>query len=283
MSGARIFAIIVICLLSGCSPKASDTNSSSGSSSVSNSASSAERQQPGAKLAYRHQLGLEMSGVSVSPRFERARDRCLKDAELGCVVLEASINLAGSWSQPQASLRVRLPHPAVEPFERSLQEPLPGEKSGDPLVRSKSTTAEDLAQAIADADRRLAQLTDYRDRLAALLKRPDAKVEDLIKVQSELSTTQSQIEAITEQKRQLDERVATEILAITFAAHPTFGEPRNPIADVWHDGTRLLGQSAANALRFVIEIIPWVPVILVAAGLLAGLRKLIKRLRRRPL
>jgi hypothetical protein len=244
-------------------------------------AAPANSAQQSAKLAYSHQLALEMPAASLRARFERARDRCLEDAALGCVVLHASINMGSrdDGMLPFAQLTVRLPHSAVATFEDSLIAALPGEQAGEALIRSRSTSAEDLSQAIADADRRLAQLTDYRERLTALAARQDVRAEDLIKIEGELSSVQGQIETLTAQKRGLDRRVDTESLSIGFQSIVTLGNAGAPIARVWNQGAALLGDSAADALRFAILSIPWLPLVALAVFLATRIRWF---LRRRP-
>ena len=77
------------------------------------------------------------------------------------------------------------------------------------MLRSRSTTADDLTASIADTERRLRQLIDCRKRLAAPAARPDAKLDELIKVESELETVQSRIATVASQQHALAERVAT--------------------------------------------------------------------------
>src|ERR1700722_9980125 len=136
------------------------------------------------KLAYSHEMRVDMPAASVQPRYDRAIKRCLEDAKLNCVVLNTSFGTTEYAGTPyqNATLSVRLAHDAVAPFEADLLAPLPGEMPDSAVLRSRSTTAEDLTVAIADVERRQAQLSDYRDRLMDLLKRPDVRVEDLIKI-----------------------------------------------------------------------------------------------------
>lgn len=213
------------------------------------------------KLAYSHQLDLEMPPAMVGPRFERARDACLNNPAFGCLLLSADLRSGNGY--PRASLTVRLPHGQVEAFEQSVLAPLPGETAGDTSVQSRSTSAEDLTQALLDVDHRLSELTQYRDRLMELAKRSDAKVEDLIKVESELAATQSQIEAMVAQQKHLNEQVATEKLTIDLTARQSIGSAENPIVRVWYDSTRILSENIAGALRAIIATLPWlVPLVL---------------------
>jgi len=227
------------------------------------------------KLAYSHQFDVEMPPAMIEPRFERARDACLKNQALGCVLLGANFSSGNGY--PRASLVLRLSHGQVEPFEQAVLAPLPDETPGAASVLQRSTEAEDMTQALLDIGRRLSQLTQYRDRLLELAKHTDAKVEDLIKVESELATTQSQIEALVAQQQHVNDQVATEKLTIDLAARQTIGAAENPIAEAWHNAAGLFSASVAGALLVTIEALPW----LVPIGLLILLLRLLWRFLRR--
>jgi hypothetical protein len=276
---------LVLCLALGlvaCGPsprqEASD-NGVAAPSYVTDAAANPARktaEQAAAKLAYSHQLDLEMPPDMVGPRFERARDACLNNPAFGCLLLSADLRSGNGY--PRAGLTVRLPHGQVEAFEASVLAPLPGETAGQTAILSRSTSAEDLTQALADTDRRLSELTQYRDRLMELAKRSDAKVEDLIKVESELAATQSQIEAMVAQQKHLNEQVATEKLTVDLTARQSIAAAENPIVRVWHDSAGILSENIADALRAIIATLPWlVPLVL----LIQILRLLWRFMRRR--
>jgi hypothetical protein len=231
----------------------------------------------GPKLAYSHDLSIETKADSVKPRFEQVRDACLNQVIPGCVLLRADIAEQGfdRGRHPVATLSVRLTHEGVAPFEQAVLKPLPGEQTDDVAVLSRSTSAEDLTAVIADGDRRLAQLTDYRDRLTQLAKRADAKVDDLIKVEGELSTTRSQIEELTADQSRLNQRVATEMETVQIAGRVTVGRDSG-IAAVWHKAGELLDGSVADALQFLIQAVPWVIALLVVLVLLPVMRVVVR-------
>jgi hypothetical protein len=231
----------------------------------------------GPKLAYSHDLSIETKTDTVKPRFEQVRDACLNQVIPGCVLLRADIAEQGfeRGRHPVATLSVRLTHEGVAPFEQAVLKPLPGEQTDDVAVLSRSTSAEDLTAVIADGDRRLAQLTDYRDRLTQLAKRADAKVDDLIKVEGELSTTQSQIEELTADQSRLNQRVATETETVQIAGRVTVGRDSG-IAAVWHKAGELLDGSVADALQFLIQAVPWVITLLVVLVLLPVVRVVVR-------
>lgn len=235
--------------------------------------------QNGAKLAYSHNLTMQMPDSSIQPRFDRARDLCLQSATLHCILRNASLTMG----QPNillptsASLSVRLPHDQVTPFINGLLAAVPGDLAAA-TVTARSTQADDLTKALVDVGERQKQLLDYRDRLLALEKIPDAKVDDLIKIASEISGVQSRLEAIAAEQATLNERVDTEEVDVRLVAEPAVRGVLAPVAKVWLEAGELLGNSVANALRFVIQVLPWLPV--VAVGLWVVISA-IRRVRRR--
>jgi len=237
---------------------------------------------PGPKLAYTHSLAIEMADAMVAPRFERGRDACLEDRSLNCNLLEASITVgnANAGVRPRASLSVRLPHDSVMRFESMLLEPLPGEAAGEPSLRRSSTNAEDLTFQISDTERRLAQATDYRERLTVLSRRGDAKVDELIKVQQSLSEVQSSIEAMTVDTRQLNTRVDTELLNISLGAYEPLTSVSSPLGSAWRDAARALGESTASAFLFVVVLLPWLPLIALGGFVVVWLWRFVRKARR---
>jgi hypothetical protein len=284
-----VTSVALVLTLAGCDQSPTNSNSGAGSATgrMMAAAAPAAMKVPdalnGPKLAYHHWLEFEMSAASVAPRYARARDECLAEPAGGCVLVNASIDAgdARNGRAPHASLTLRVPHQEVAQVEAAMLQPVAGEAPGSAVLRARNTSADDLTAAIQDVDRRLAQLTDYRDRLTALGKRTDAKVEDLIKVEQELSSTQSEIEAITAQQKHLNEQVETELLTLNLSAEPAVESMTGPIGQVWRNAGLVLGQNTAAALRFAIGAVPWLVVALVVLTLAALVRPIFRR-RRKP-
>jgi hypothetical protein len=277
-----VCAIVVLLALGGCDRDKSGTPAydmavAAAPAPARMMAGKREAIPEGPKLAYSHDLSIETKADSVKQRFEQIRDACLNGTVAGCVLLRADIAVQGfeKGRHPVATLSVRLPHDAVAPFEQIVLKLLPGEQASDVAVLSRSTSAEDLTAVIQDGDRRLAQLSDYRERLNQLAKRADAKVDDMIKVEGELSTTQSQIEELTAEQNRLNQRVATEMETVQIAGRVSVGTGSD-IAEVWHRAGELLDLSIADALQFLIQAVPWVIALIVVLVLLPITRVLIR-------
>lgn len=217
------------------------------------------------KLAFTNALTLDMPAASVEPRFTRARDACMNDEKLKCILIEAALNLdPGGSAMHSATLRVRLPHESVDVFETSVLAPLPGEAPGQVGVRDRTTSAEDLSKDAEDTDAQLRQLDGYRASLEALLGKPGAKIEDLLKIKQELAGTQAQIEQLTSRKRDIGERVDTELVVISMRTADGMGDRFSEVRKAWRRSGKTFGESAGAALHFTFAVIPWVPLILLA-------------------
>ncbi len=235
--------------------------------------------QSGESYIYDHNLTVSMASEFIKARFERARDRCQNDPALKCKITSASFRLLGAPDAPYpvANLSVALPHDSVAVFEEGLLAVLPDENAADVRVTSRNTSAQNVTNQVRDLDARLNQLTDYRARMTELSKRGGAKTEDLIKIEGEISRTQSEIEQIEGQRRDLAERIAKENLSIVFEPQSTAVDALQPVADVWQSSLRLLGASAATVLALMIGILPWLPVLALAYFLVRWLWRRARR------
>ncbi|WP_245257803.1 DUF4349 domain-containing protein [Methylobacterium sp. 88A] len=225
-----------------------------------------------AKLAYTHELTIGLPPQRVNAHFEAARDRCLNEAARKCVLVAASIDDGRRPAgRPQAQVQVRLPHESVAPFMAFVTSPLPGEATGDVVLRSQSTRADDLTDAIEDGGRRLAQLTAYRARLDAIAARPDPRVEDLIRIAQELAQVQSQIEEADAKQRGLSQRVDTELVSVAMRSDEARAGTLAPVEEAWDQAGQTFGASAGSALRFFVAGLPWLPLVLIGVLLLRAL------------
>jgi hypothetical protein len=243
---------------------------------------SAIRSNNGPKLAYTHAVSVEMADDKIEPRFDRAQTSCLEDQSLSCNLIEATITVgdANAGIRPRGHLSVRLPHNSVASFQNQLLAPLPGERRGEPRLRRRSTTAEDLTFQIVDVDRRLTQASDFRDRLTAISRRGDAKVDDLIEVADKMSEVQSKIEELTVQNRTLNTRVDTELLNVDLNSYESLANFASPLGFAWRNSARELGGSAAGAFTFLIVALPWLPVVALGGTVLVWFGRLILKTRR---
>ncbi|KQT99256.1 hypothetical protein ASG60_05305 [Methylobacterium sp. Leaf469] len=235
-----------------------------------------------AKLAYTHDLTIGLPPDRVAAHFAAARDRCLTDAGLGCILVTSSIDDGPRpQGRPQAQIQVRLPHESVAPYVAFLTAPLPGEAAGDVVLRRQATRADDLTTPIADGGRRLAQLAAYRARLDELSAKADTRVEDLIRIAQELSKVQSEIEEGEAKQRGLQRRVDTEIVSVSLRSDSARAGAFAPVEEAWSQAGQTFGASAGAALRFAVASLPWLPVAAIGLFLVRALWRLRRRKRAR--
>jgi hypothetical protein len=212
-------------------------------------------------MAYSHSMSLVMEGATVERHFTRARDACLQNAALNCILLSGSVTAGDETAQqpPSAQLMVSLPHDQAA-FQKVLLSPLSGQAKSDIEIRQQSTQADNLTQQVTDIDRRVGQLTGYRDRLTALAERPGLKAEDLIPLEEKISELQSELDQLSSAKANIVERVKREQISIAFNARTTVTEAARPVAQAWDSSFEVLGNSASTVLLLLVALLPWLPV-----------------------
>lgn len=225
-------------------------------------------------LAYEHAVSVEVSIEQVLQRLETLRAACVADRANGCTILDA--NRSESDGVPSGRLVVRLAPAGVDPLVAAAAE------SGK--ILSATTHAEDLAQPVADADRQLAELGTYRDRLSGFMQRKDMGVADLLTVSKELATVVTQIDELARQRATLQRRIDTDLLTIDLQAPRIEAlARRSPVGDALRSFFSNVEDSIANLLEFLAYVLPWLPVGVLA---LLGLRWVWlwsgRRLRRGP-
>ncbi|WP_424004608.1 DUF4349 domain-containing protein [Haloarcula salina] len=92
---------------------------------------------------------------------------------------------------------------------RSMQETV----SEQGTVRSEETTTEDVTDQLVDLEARLENLRSRRDRLRTFYEEAD-DTEELLRIEEQLSSVQSDIERLEAKKRSLEQRVAYSTLRV---------------------------------------------------------------------
>ncbi len=206
------------------------------------------------QFSYSHDWSLIMMRAAIAPRFERARERCLKDPALHCKL--DSANLSNGDDLVSATLNVELPHDKLDAFERALLAGVPGEAAGDAVMVSRAIQAQSVETEASDTGRKVAQLTAYRDRLADVAKRPDLSVDDIIKVEAERARVQDDLDEAASSLRDLNGRIVRESVTITLSERI---EPVGPFTQFARNAGDTLAESTGAALLFAIGALPWLP------------------------
>jgi Domain of unknown function (DUF4349) len=241
-------ALTLLLSLVGCGNKAESPKSTA----QTNASAEATRSKATSYLAYEHSLQLDASEERIPAIFELVRSQCDALAAESCAVLDSRI-VSGNY--PHAQIKIRAKPVAIQSIVASIG------KEGE--IAQRSTTAEDLAQPIADAAKQLEMLTDYRTRLESLRAKAVNDVDALIKVNKELATVQSELESATGRNAHLLRRVSTEVLSISI-------QPRNrgsfwrPISTAISEFGGNLAQGISFVVTSIAYLMPWFVVLFLA-------------------
>jgi hypothetical protein len=257
MSRLTILALVLASLV-GCSAEQSPGFSSGGNIEFARTA----EQRTSEFLAYEHTLVVDTSEETLTESFQAVTAACAADRENECTVLHSEIN-HGDYNR--ATIRMRVKPEGVGALAALAA------GSGD-VVR-RSTHVEDLAKTIADINKRIAILTTTRDRLIKLEERGTDDVEALIKITTELTRVQGELEQAMGQSEYQRQRVDMDILNVQFiveAGRSFWGPIRGALSSFGQN----LSDGLADAIYAIPYLLPWLILIIVVGYIL---RKLWKR------
>ncbi len=215
-------------------------------------------------LAYEHTIVVDTSEDKLTESFQAVAEACAADRENQCTVLDSDISHGGF---SRASIRMRVKPEGVGALAALAA------GSGDVIRRS--THVEDLAKTIADIDKRVAILATTRDRLLELEERGTENVESLIKITTELTKVQAELEQLLGQSAHQRQRVDMDILSIQFVVEAGRSFWR-PILDSLSSFVQNLSEGLADTIYAIAYLLPW-SILIFFVGYLV--RKLWKRSR----
>jgi hypothetical protein len=250
--------VVLFCALLGVSACAKKVALDAPQSKRANQELAVTQRAANSTLAYEHEVTLRIDRDQLAQRVEATRAACSADSKSGCAIVEVSIGDSGEYT---GRIRVRLAPAGVDALVNVAS-------VGGQVVASQ-TSAEDLAQPLADVGRQLTMQNAYRDRLAGLLVRKDTSVADLITVSKELSVTQTQIEELTNQNVLLRHRIDTDLLTIVW--HVPAAQARSdtsPIRDALSTFGANFTEAIGDVIEFLAQLVPWLIVGLPALILL---------------
>jgi Domain of unknown function (DUF4349) len=199
-------------------------------------------------IALRHNLQIETRADQMQAAFEAAVKHC---EALNCELLSAYYNKETPYSPPSASLSARVPPRNVEIFLSDLA------KNGEVLQHGRDS--EDKTNQVVDADARIKNLTELRDRLRLMLTDKSAKFKDIIDVERELANTQSQLDSMLSMRKILSQETDLVAVNINFSAAQGITEQGffAPVARALKDAGRVMMESFGAVITFVMSAIPW--------------------------
>jgi hypothetical protein len=199
-------------------------------------------------IALRHHLQIETPAESMQAAFDAAVKHC---EALNCQLLSANYNRETPYSPPSANLSVRVPPRNVAIFLSGLA------KSGEIMQHGRDS--EDKTNQVVDADARIKNLTELRDRLRLMLTDKSARFKDIIDVERELANTQSELDGMMSMRKILSQETDLVAVNIDFTAAQGITEQGffAPVARALKDAGRVMMESFGAVITFVMSAIPW--------------------------
>jgi hypothetical protein len=169
----------------------------------------------------------------------------MADSDHHCTILQSDL----SSGQARAGLiKLRIDPAAVEELVVFA--------AGFGHLENRSTTVEDLAESIQDTQSRMEMLTTYRKQLLELRAKATTNIEAAIKIASELSTVQSDLERVTGEAAFQTKRVTTDIVTLRFDVTEQRAFWR-PVREAFRDFLGHLSEGMSQAITAVAYIVPW--------------------------
>jgi hypothetical protein len=199
-------------------------------------------------IALRHHLQIETAAEQMQAAFDAAIAHC---AALNCQMLSANFIKGSQYNPPSASLSFRVPPRNVEIFLTGLA------KNGE--ITQHGRDSEDKTSQVVDAEARIKNLTELRDRLRAMLTDKSAKFKDLIEIETQLANTQSELDSIMSIRKALAQE--TDLVAVNIDFMATRGVSQQgffaPVINALKNASQMLMESFGSVITFVVMAIPW--------------------------
>lgn len=214
-------------------------------------------------LAERQFWGIELPEGQIEARWQSHVDLC----RAGCEVLQAAI--AKSTQAPvSASLQLRVARAQAPSLLKAM--------SG-PEVKERRIEREDKTLQVVDVEARLKNLGELRDRLRHLLESRPGDLKDVLETERELARVQGDLDAMAAQRKALANETEKILLQVEYRPEPSITRTGalQPLAEVFSSAGHALAESLAEALLFVIRVLPWLFIVLPVVW---GGWKLVKRL-----
>ena len=241
-----ILLLILSCAVPSCSKKSVDSELTGGFIN-----SETNQRDKDSYLSYEHFFTIDTTAENLPTTYKNTIEFCVKDEKFECTILDSRIS---TGKYPSAQIRLRLKPEGVKEIIKVA--------SGKGKIVQESTHIEDLAKPIVDNKQRLDMLESHRERLLALQEKAADDVESLIKVSSELSKVQSEIELAKGEKNFLSKRVSMDIVNLNFQVE-YYRSFWRPIKESLSDFSNNLSEGISGTIIVAAYFLPGFIVLLV--------------------
>ncbi len=213
-------------------------------------------QDRGPYMAYTHSLVVDLDENLIDGSYQAVVEACSSSENFSCEILNSSLN-QGQYRTAYITMRV----------EPTGVVPIVTVASKHGTITNRQTNAEDLEDTIVDLDIRISMLTTTRGKLIELEERESNDIDSLIKITTELTKIQSELEKLTGQSAYQRRRVETDVLSIQFVAQQSRSFWK-PISVSLLDFGYTLSDGMGDTISAIAYLLPWSILILVVAYML---------------
>lgn len=226
----------------------------------------------GSQMSYSHHLTLQLEAERLKPAYQEIVEACKSAGASQCLVLRSGFK----QDQGQdASIDMKV--------ERGFLVGLQQKARALGKVTEDRTDAEDLGGVIIDSQRRLAIKKTFRDSLQALMAKPQANVDALLKTLEKLHEVQGEIESEERELKQLKGRVQMDEFHLELFSKEGIVERPNILAQAVKDFVPSLQRAIGDMINLLARFLPWGVLALLLFWLVRGLRiRWMKKKARQP-
>lgn len=200
----------------------------------------------GRRIAENHSMTVRLNPDDMKARFDRDLQGCLAR---GCEVINANIDTFG-----HGYINARI-------APKSLGDYLDFIAAGEGELRAHNVSAQDRTVQYIDTEAKIKNLTSLRDRLLKLLENKTVKVEEIIKVERELSRVQSQLDSAQGTMRHLKQQTNNATVNTRYeATHQKIDIRYHDLGNSFRRAWQNFVENVATVIEFIGTIIPWLPI-----------------------
>ena len=201
----------------------------------------------GRRIAESHNLNIEAELENFQQRYQRDMKQCIL---LGCEITGSNVQSNG-----HGYLNARI-------APEKLSEYLDFLAIGKGEIKSHQVSADDKTMQYVDTESKLKNQKALHLRLLRLLDSAKAKkIDEILRIERELTRVQSQIDSLTGQMRSLRNITAKATVNISYSIPPRAIELEyHDIGDSLRYAWNGLLRSVSDVIKFVLKIIPWIPI-----------------------